>query len=116
VDAYLASHGNSLDILCLQEYKLRGEKLKDLGQQLWSDVEFVACEATAAYNHLASKPGARRGGVCFLVAPTLRPLIHSTGAFRHNQAQWLTLRGVPGGDVGVLNVYAPHTAQERIQL
>jgi hypothetical protein len=33
-----------------------------------------------------------------------------------NLAKWIRLSKIPGGDVAILNIYAPHTPLERIQL
>lgn len=32
------------------------------------------------------------------------------------RAQWIRLKGVPGDDVAMLNVYAPHSSPERSAL
>lgn len=47
------------------------------------------------------------------VAPKLGHLIHDSGQSRLGSALWIRLRGVPGQDVRILNVYAPHTSTER---
>jgi hypothetical protein len=44
-----------------------------------------------------------------LIAPRLAHLVHSFGSVNGNQAQWVSLKGYPSSDLGVLNVYAPHT-------
>jgi hypothetical protein len=51
-----------------------------------------------------------------LIAPMLHHLVHASGTLPHHHAQWVVMKGYPGGDVGILNVYAPHTLAERIQL
>ena len=50
------------------------------------------------------------------VAPQLSHLIHKSEHSRADNAQWVRLKGVLGGDVAVLNVYAPHSLAERSAL
>jgi hypothetical protein len=42
--------------------------------------------------------------------------VHDQGTVYDNLAQWVLLKGIPGGDVGVVNIYAPNASQERILL
>jgi hypothetical protein len=113
---YLQPYLGSLDIVCLQKHKLRCVKLRELGSQLWCGATYLVVEASLAYNHAALDDGAGSGGLSLLVAPRLSHLIHSLGMVLQNQAQWMALRGYLGGDLGILNVYAPHILQEHIHL
>jgi exonuclease III len=60
---YLQDHIRLLDVLCMQEHKLRGQKFNDFGSQVWRDTLFVGCEASSVYNHTASELGAGSGGL-----------------------------------------------------
>jgi exonuclease III len=116
VQHFFRSHTRNLEILCLQEHKLRGNKIRDLGNKVWSQAEFIYQEAAAAYNTLSSSMGAGSGGVCMWLAPTIRHLIKAQGHSRSGRYQWVRLTGVPGQDVGVLNVYAANRAAKRCEL
>jgi exonuclease III len=107
---------HSLDILCLQEHKLRGQRLTDLGHQVWRDASFFPYEASVAYNHMADGDGAGSGGICTFVSPKLKHLVHSNGNIGCNLGQWIRLSGLPGGDLAILNIYAPHTPSDRMNL
>jgi exonuclease III len=107
---------NKLDILCFQEHKLRGLKLSDFGHRMWNQALFFSCEASVGYGHNADQVGAGRGGLCMFISPKIRHLVHDQGTVYGNLAQWVLLKGTPGGDVAIVNIYAPNASQERILL
>jgi exonuclease III len=113
---YYSDYFRTTELICVQEHKLRGQKLQDFGRQVWKDSQFLAYEALPAYNHSEMEPGVGSGGVGIFVAPYISHLVHASGVIGANMAQWITFRGYSGGDIGVVNVYAPHTPQERIYL
>ena len=50
------------------------------------------------------------------IAPKLMHLICDSGHMRGGSAQWVRLHGVPGMDLTILNIYAPHLSRERCLL
>jgi exonuclease III len=100
-----------VDVLCLQEHKLREQNLLDLGQVLWPQATCFGCEAT-----VGNQVEAGRGGLYMLISPKIRHLIHSQGVIGANLAQWVVLKGLPRGDVAIANVYAPNSAHDRMTL
>jgi hypothetical protein len=68
---YYKEHFRTLDILCLHEYKLRGPKLTELGNQVWRDAYLLHCAASLAYNHDEDERGAGSGGICTFVSPQI---------------------------------------------
>ena len=58
---------------------------------------------------------AGNGGISMWIAPKLIHLICDSGHTRGN-AQWVRLHGVPGMDLAILNIYAPHLSHERCLL
>lgn len=104
---------HQIDILLLQEHKLRGDKTAALGKAMWPQAGFYAVDASPAYGHAAEDPGAGSGGICMWIAPSIKHLVQSFGQSRSGRAQWLRLSGVPRGDISVLNVYAPNFPNER---
>jgi exonuclease III len=113
---YILPYLRNLDILCLQEHKLHGRKLDDLGSKIWRQAYFFGCEATIAYNHNQTEEGAGKGGSCMLINPIIQHLIHSRGTIGVNLEQWVRFLGLPNGDVAILNVYIPNIPHERIDL
>ena len=50
------------------------------------------------------------------VAPRLTHMICYSGQALGGDAQWVGLHGVPGTDVAIINIYAPHTPAQRCAL
>jgi exonuclease III len=113
---YFSPCMKQVDIICLQEHKLRWSKLTDLGSKLWRHAFFFGCEASVGYGHAENEEGADQGRICLLVNPKIKHLIHSQEIVGGNQAQWIRFLGNQEGDIAVLNVYASNTSQERIRL
>jgi exonuclease III len=113
---FLCTYLKNIDVLYLQEHKLRGAKLTDLKSKLWNQAHFFGCDATEGYGHQDGTPGAGRGGICLFVNPTIKHMIHSQGVVGVNHAQWIRLIGFDGEDIAILNVYALHSARGRIRL
>lgn len=106
---YFQPHLSHTSVLCFQEHKLRGNKMTDFGHKVWRSATFYGCEASIGYNHGDGHPGAGRGGICMFVSPQLTPHIHSYGVIGQNLGQWVRLSDIQGGDVAILNIYAPHS-------
>jgi hypothetical protein len=81
----------------LQEYKLRGDKLRDLEQQLWKEATFLGYEASPAYNHTVMEVGTGSESVGIFIAPHICHLIHLSRSILQNQAQWIMLKYYLGG-------------------
>jgi hypothetical protein len=60
------------DILLLQEHKLSGDSLSDLGRLLWPDAAVFSLDAEPGY--VLNPNGAGKGGACTLVSPFLEHL------------------------------------------
>lgn len=107
---YYHHHRSQLDVLCFQEHKLRGDKLRDFGNKVWRDATYLGCEASPGYNHLDGQEGVGKGGICMFISPKLAPYIHSHGNIGGNLVQWVHFKNLPGGDVAIANIYAPHSS------
>jgi exonuclease III len=113
---FFSSYFRDIEVLCLQEHKLRGKRFADLGFRIWGQAHFFGCKASPGYNHQDGTVGAGKEGICMFVNPRVKHLIYSQGTIGVNLAQWIRFSRLPGGDVAVLNVYAPNNPVERIQL
>lgn len=113
VRSYFQPLFSSIDILSFQEHKLRGDKSLSLGRSFWPLADFYSLDASAAYGHDTNEPGAGSGGICTWVAPRIKHLVKSSGQSRSGRAQWIRLSSIPGGDISILNVYAPNSPSER---
>lgn len=112
---YFQSTQGGFDVIMLQEHKLRGEKALNLGRQLVPNSSYWTLEAEAGYN-TNGREGAGRGGICTILHSKLAPLVSSHGSLFRNRASWIRLSGLPGGDLGILNVYAPNDPRDRTAL
>ena len=104
-----------VDVIFLQEHKLRDTKAANLGRTLFPRRKCWVSEADPGYN-VDGQEGAGKGGICTLLHEKLAPLVSSYGSILHNRAFWFRLKGLPGGDLGILNIYAPNDSRERTLL
>lgn len=112
---YFKNMQGGADIIMLQEHKLRAEKAGTLGKQLFSNGKCWTQEADQGYN-INGSVGAGRGGICTFFHGKLAPLVTTQGTILGNRAFWIHLRGLPGGDLGILNIYAPNDSRARTAL
>lgn len=110
---YYRNHLHNLEVLCFQEHKLRGIKLAVLGGKVWRDANFFGEEANVAYNNIADGIGIGSGGICIWISPYIQHMICETGYIQSGRAQWVRLSDLPGGDMTLLNVYAPNSPPKR---
>jgi len=110
---YLNHLSPKIDILCLQEYKLRGDILDRISKMLWRLDAFWSLEATPSIDTDDIKIGAWRGGVALYFHTKVRSLIIDEGTLVGNRVQWIRLKGRKGGDVVILNLYVSNMASER---
>ena len=108
---FYSSKFHSLDMLCVQEHKLRGRAATEIGFKLWRQSKFFGCKAS-----VGNQSSVRCGGIGIFVAPRIKHLISSQETVGVNQVQWIHLSGVPRGDLAVLNMYAPLSSSDRCTL
>jgi exonuclease III len=113
---YYRNHLRDTEILCFQEHKLRGAKLLALKDRIWRGAWYLAEEADIAYNNAMDGPGAGSGGLCMWVSPNIQYMVSLHGRSNSGRAQWVRLTGLPGGDLSLLNVYAPNNTAARCLL
>lgn len=113
---YMRKFLGSTHFLCFQEHKLRGARLFDLRDKIWATADFYFQEASLGYNNELGEEGAGCGGVCMWIAPSIKHLVAASGQSRSGSAQWVRLKRLPGGDVAILNIYAPNRTQDRCEL
>ena len=99
----------------LQEHKLQGEKAASLGQKLFLKRTSWTLDAKIGYN-VDRQEWAGKGRICTILHESLAPRVSSHGTILCNRAFWIRLKGLPGGDLGILNLYAPNDSRDRITL
>lgn len=105
-----------LDIVLLQEHKLRGTSARHLEKRLWPKAAAWCIDATDGYNNATGDAGAGRGGVASFVAPRLAANVGQSGTIMDNRVHWFILKGIAGGDIGIANVYAHNNVSDRCLL
>lgn len=102
-----------VDILLLQEHKLRLQVAQELGAKLWKGVETWILDACPGYGHLPHLLGVDKGGICTLITPRLKHNVTQIGSVMENKVHWLILDNLPGGPIGITNIYAPNDSHSR---
>jgi exonuclease III len=105
-----------VDIILLQEHKLRLQAAQDLGPKLWKRAAAWILDASPGYGHLPHLPGVSKGGICTLVHPRLKHMVTHIGNVMGNRAHWLVLGNLPGGHIGIVHIYTPNDSRSRCLL
>lgn len=112
---YFQGNLGGADVILLQEHKLRDTKAANLGRSLFPKRKCWVLEAEPGYN-VDGHEGAGKGGICTILHEKLAPSVSGHGTILQNRAFWFKLKGLPGGDLGIVNLYAPNDSRERTLL
>lgn len=104
------------DIVLVQEHKCRGVALTNLGKSLWRHATFWGRDASPGYGHLDSEDGAGCGGLASFLAHKWASLVSDSGSLFENRVHWFIMSGLPGGDLGIANIYAHNNSADRCSL
>lgn len=113
VRQYYRSLFASIEVLCLQEHHLRGERLLALQSSFWPQAQFYGVDAEPGFGNTPQEVGAGTGGVCMWVSPRVAHLVTASRQSQDGRGQWIRMGGLAGGDVSILNVYASTSVRER---
>ena len=100
--------------MILQEHKLLGNNTKELGRNLWPEATCFILEAIPGY--ALNQGGAGKGGVSIFVSSYLKYMVEYSRLVWDNRAIWITLARTPIKKLGILNIYASNSLQERRML
>ena len=100
----------------MQEHRFCGDAVVALSRKAWRGTDGCYLEAATGYNHLPGEPGTSKGGVAILLVPQWTTAIHSYGILYQNRVQWIILKGLQGGDLGIVNIYASNSSTERCEM
>ncbi|KAG0594798.1 hypothetical protein M758_UG110700 [Ceratodon purpureus] len=110
---YMGSTKPTIDVLLVQEHKLRGQKAAELGRLIDRNAIFFYNEAEPGYGELDGIEGASKGGTAILINQRWSFQILASGSLFWGRALWVIFKDHPRGYLGVLNVYAPNDQSER---
>jgi hypothetical protein len=116
LQSYLQFANPKIDCLLIQEHKLIGDKVVELGRVLNRQATYIYDEAEAGYNHLQGDQGAGRGGTALVLASKWYQVISSSGSLYHGRVLWIVLKGIPGGDLGIANIYSLNDCRQRSEM
>ncbi|KAL3700305.1 hypothetical protein R1sor_018327 [Riccia sorocarpa] len=108
----------AVDILAIQEHKLRKQNINFLTSTLWPQAEIFNLPAIDGI-HAQRNPtvtGGKGGEVIIAVNPAISPLIVNNGRLPLNGGLWIHLDTADDLKIGFAAVYAPHSTSERAQL
>ena len=110
---YLQGLQPILDIIMIQEHKLKLTKAEGLGSSLMINFGYFYMDAIRGYGHGANEAGAGCGGQAIPVSSRIMPHVVSSGSLCQGRILWINLTNIPGGEMGVATVYSPNEAADR---
>jgi len=106
---YLQS--NPVDLLFIQEHKLRGKGVEEMERQVWKRATTLFTYAELGYNAANSCSG--KGEVATFIAPKCATHLLQFGTVLGGRVLWFILSHMLGGDIGFINIYPPVAYQAR---
>ena len=113
---FLNSLSPRVDIILLQELKLRGRSLDNLGHRLMPGCASWILEAGPSERSWANPDAAGKRGVGILLAHKYTRLVTNHGSLYNDRVVWIKLEGIEGGNIGIACIYAPNISTERRHL
>lgn len=105
-----------VDVLLIQEYKLRGKMLENIGPRFMRGCASWILEAASKEKSWINPNTAGKGGVGIMIANKYAKLVTMHGALYENIVVWIKLEGLKGGNLGIACVYAPNIPTDRRHL
>jgi hypothetical protein len=102
-----------VDVLCLQEHKLGGDKVEGNIRTLRKSKNFWSLEASPSNKVEDKKIAVVKEGIALCFHPRLQPLILDKGSMAANKVQWIKFKRIEGLRPGILNIYASNMTSER---
>jgi len=97
-------HTHPVDFLFIQEHKLRGAAVENMGRKIWKRATTLFTHTEPGYNTDGSHAG--KGGVASFIAPQWKNHVSSSGTIFGGRVLWFILSKLSGGDLGFINLYA----------
>ena len=113
---FLSSLTPRVDVIMIQEHKLRGKAMDELGSRLMPGYACWALEAAPGEKSWINPNAAGKGGVGILLASKYARLVTDHGALYDNRLVWIKLEGIEGGKIGLACIYAPNIPTKRRHL
>jgi exonuclease III len=105
-----------VDVVMIQEHKLRGKALENLGSKLMPGCVSWILEAAPGERSWINPNAAGKGGVGILLSHKYAKLVTEHGSLYENRVVWVKLDGIEGGSLGLACIYAPNIPTDRRHL
>ena len=96
-----------VDIVMIQEHKLRGRSMDNIGSRLIPICASWKLEAAPGEKSWINPNAVSIRGVGILLAQKYARLVIDYGALYDNRVVWIKLEGVARGYIGIVCIYAP---------
>ena len=113
---FLTNLTPKVDVVMIQEHKLRGKSLENLGNRLMPGCSSWILEAAPGERSWLNPNAAGKGGVGILLANKYAKLVKEHGALYDDRVVWIKLEGIEGGSIGIACIYAPNIPTDRRHL
>ena len=113
---FLTTLSPRADIVMIQEHKLRGRALENVGNRLIPGYTSWILEAAPGERSWLNPSAAGKGGVGILITNKFAKLVTANGSLYDNRVMWVKLEGVEGGNIRLACVYAPNIPTDRRHL
>ena len=113
---FLTNFTPKVDVVLIQEHKLRGKSMKNLGNRLLPGCGSWILEAAPGEKSWINPNAAGKGRVGILLAHKYVRLVKDHGALYEDRVVWVKLEGIEGGNVGIACIYAPNIPTDRRHL
>ncbi|KAL3689068.1 hypothetical protein R1sor_015377 [Riccia sorocarpa] len=112
--ALIQSTKPSLDILTIQEHKLRDTSIDFFSSSIWPNaVLFNLPASDGVHAQRNQHVNGGKGGVIIVVSPSIAQLITGHGTLPNNGGLWLHIDTVEGRRLGFAAIYVPNAAADR---
>ena len=105
-----------VDVVMIQEYKLRGRSINNLGNRLIPGCASWISEAAPGEKIWINPNAAGKRGVGILLAHKYTRLVTNYGALYDNRVVWFKLEDIEGGNIGIVCIYTPNIFTDRRHL
>ena len=102
-----------VDVVMIQEHKLRGRALENLGSRLMPGCASWILEAAPGEKSWLNPNAAGKGRVGILLSNKYAKLVTAIGALYDNRVVWIKLEGVEGRNIGLACIYVPNIPTDR---
>lgn len=100
----------------IQEHKIRGKAMENLGNRLMPGCASWILEVAPRERSWINPNATSKGGVGILLAHKYARFVTDHGALYDDRVVWIKLEGIEGGNTGLACIYTPNIPTDRRHL